>query len=128
MLKLGFMPGKKARIVKIPSIILKNNKFMAATTRGIFDTDGCIFWDKQKIYRKSYPRITLQTASEELVEQLEEYLSKKFNLYVNKTKNKHKNYIEIYGVEQLERFLKEIGFSNRRHLDKICLRSSAVER
>jgi hypothetical protein len=29
------------------------------------------------------------------------------------------NYIEIYGHYQLEKFLKEIGLSNKRHLSKI---------
>ena len=29
------------------------------------------------------------------------------------------NYIEIYGHIHLKKFLKQIGFSNKRHLDKI---------
>src|SRR3989338_2090915 len=46
--KLGFKPGKKSNIVKIPKEITINEEFMKATIRGIFDTDGCVFLDKRK--------------------------------------------------------------------------------
>src|SRR3989338_2008536 len=39
-IKLGFHRGKKSRNIKILSNILKNQEFMNATVRGIFDTDG----------------------------------------------------------------------------------------
>ena len=119
-LELGFNPGKKSRTVRIPEIIFNNQKFMNATIRGIFDTDGCIFLDMRKNYKKPYPRVTLQSASIGLIDQLEEYLSKNFNLYVNKSnRDGYRNYIEIYGHKQLERFLKQIGFSNKRHIDRL---------
>ena len=95
---------------------------MNATIRGIFDTDGCVFLDKRKAYKKPYPRVTLQSASIDLINQLEDYLSKDFNLYVNKSnRDGYRNYIEIYGHKQLERFLKQIGFSNKRHLNRLPL-------
>jgi hypothetical protein len=126
-MKLGFNCGKKSNIIKIPEIILKDKELMNATIRGIFDTDGCIFFDKRKIYKKPYPRITLQIASISLINQLEEYLSKEFRLYVNKDNREgYRNYIEIYGFEQLEKFIKQIGFSNKRHLDRLSLHSSVV--
>lgn len=128
-INLGFKPGKKSHSVEIPSLILENKQFMNFTIRGIFDTDGCIFFDRRKSYKKPYPRITLQTASIPLINQLEVYLSKTFKLYVSKSnRDGYRNYIEIYGHKQLERFLKQIGFSNKRHLDRICLCSSVVER
>ena len=49
-LKYGFTQGRKSNSVKIPKQILKNNELMNATIRGIFDTDGCIFLDKRKVY------------------------------------------------------------------------------
>lgn len=119
-LKIGFVQGKKSASIVIPEKIIKNDRFMKATIRGIFDTDGCVFLDKRAIYKKPYPRITLQLASIGLIDQLEGYLSKKFKLYINKNNREgYRNYIEIYGHEQLERFLKQIGFSNQRHLKKI---------
>ncbi|MFH1387683.1 MAG: LAGLIDADG family homing endonuclease [Patescibacteria group bacterium] len=119
-LRFGFTKGRKSNSIKIPEQILKNEELMNATIRGIFDTDGCIFLDRRKVYKKPYPRITLQLSSIDLIEQLEEYLSKDFKLYVNKSnRDGYRNYIEIYGHEQLERFLKKIGFSNKRHLNKV---------
>lgn len=119
-IKFGFNTGKKSRNIKIPENILKNKEFMNATIRGIFDTDGCIFLDKREAYKKPYPRITLQLSSQKLLDQLENHLSRNFKLYVNKNnRDGYRNYIEIYGHRHLETFLKQIGFSNKRHLDKI---------
>ena len=121
-LQLGFKPGKKSRTVTIPSLILENEQYLGATIRGIFDTDGCLFFDKRKIYKKPYPRIVLQMASIPLIEQLEKYLSIDFSLFVDKSNRDGKrNSLEIYGYPQLERFLKQIGFSNQRHKSKVPL-------
>jgi len=118
--ELGFDSGKKSNVVTIPQMIIENEEFLKMTIRGIFDTDGCIFFDRRKQYNKPYPRITLQSASLKLIDQLECYLSRRFNLYVNRhNRDGYRNYIEIYGHGQLEIFLKEIGFSNKRHLNKI---------
>ncbi|HLG23512.1 MAG TPA: LAGLIDADG family homing endonuclease [Candidatus Nanoarchaeia archaeon] len=120
MLELGFNCGKKSRTVILPPRIIHYPKFMNCVIRGIFDTDGCLFFDKRKNYNKPYPRITLQSSSIELINQLESYLSNNFTLYVNKSnRNGYRNYLEIYGFSQLETFLKQIGFSNKRHLDKL---------
>lgn len=117
---MGFKQGEKSHTIKIPKPILKNEEFLKSTIRGIFDTDGCFFLDKRSVYKKPYPRITLQLASIDLINQLEKYLSKRFTLYVYKcNRDGCKNYIEIYGHKQLEKFLKQIGFSNQRHLNKI---------
>ncbi len=119
-LNTGFKQGKKAHTVTIPKKIVENEEFLKATIRGIFDTDGCIFLDKRKAYIKPYPRITLQLASIGLINQIENYLKKDFTLYVSKNnRDGYRNYVEIYGHKQLEKFLKQIGFSNKRHKDKI---------
>ena len=124
--KLNFTLGKKAYNIKIPKVILKNKEFLYATIKGIFDTDGCVFFDKRKIYKKPYPRITLQIASVPLLEQLEKILSKEFKLYISKRGN-NKNYLEIYGEQQLYKWIKIIGFSNKRHLDKIKKYASVAQ-
>ena len=104
------------------TIVLRNDSFMNAVIRGIFDTDGCLFFDSRKKYSRPYPRIVLQMASIPLIEQLETQLSKNFSLYVNKSNRDGKrNSLEIYGHLQLERFLKQVGFSNKRHLSKLPL-------
>ncbi|HLC66075.1 MAG TPA: LAGLIDADG family homing endonuclease [Candidatus Nanoarchaeia archaeon] len=116
MCSLGFSPGRKSRTVTIPKEIMCRHEFMSATVRGIFDTDGCVYWGKRSSYAKPYPRITLQVASQPLIRQLQQFLERDFWLYVNlRNRDGKRNYLEIYGHEQYKRFLKEIGFSNIRH-------------
>lgn len=123
---LGLYSGKKSRIARIPLEITKNEIFLRATIRGVFDTDGCIFLDHRPQYKVPYPRITLQLASIPLLEQIEKYLQSYFKLYIKKNnRDGYRNYLEIYGHQQLESFLKHIGLSNERHLNK-CPRGLAV--
>ncbi len=116
----GFIPGKKTYTVKIPEKIMNSkDEFIYSTIRGIFDTDGCVYFDKREGYKRPYPRIVLQIASEPLFMQLNTYLSKKFKIYSGKN-NRNIYYIEIYGFNQLKEWMSKIGFSNKRHLDKIA--------
>ena len=119
MNRFNFILGKKTYIIKIPDEIMNSNKnYIYATVRGIFDTDGCIFFDKRKIYRKPYPRITLQITSKNLQEQLKKILSVEFKIFT--TINKRGVYcLEIYGYEQINKWMKIIGFSNEKHLNRL---------
>ena len=124
---LGFKKGKKSKTVKIPEVITENDSYMNATIRGIFDTDGCVFFDKRASYKKPYPRVTLQMVSPGLIKQLQTYLSKHFMVYSHDYHRygEYRGCVEIYGSRQLESFLKKIGLSNRRHLSKIQIASVA---
>ena len=116
--------NKKAKIIYIPDKIFDNKKNLHALIRGLFDTDGGVFLDKRKRYNKPYPRIIFHTISKRLHSQLMTYLSKDFKIYSYKRNYKNPNHndcysIEIYGHKQLRRWMKLIGFSNKRHLSKI---------
>ena|GEM_PF-1445742 len=120
--RFGFVAGNKTFTVKIPEEILAAEEELAfATIRGIFDTDGCVFFDNRKIYRKTYGRIILKTVSTPLYEQLNEFLGKYFSLYsaTKKWNGKRIYEITIYGNKQIEKWMRLIGFSNDRHLFKI---------
>lgn len=87
--EFGFKPGVKTYTVSIPDrIIDAGEEYINQAIRGIFDTDGCIFLDRRKSYKMPYPRITINTASKPLYNQLQSYLSKKFNLYHGKLTNR----------------------------------------
>ncbi len=117
--RFEFPQGKKVYSVKIPEEIIKAGKeYIYATIRGIFDTDGCIFFDKRALYKGPYPRVTLQIANKSLFLQLKSLLSEEFKLYTSERSDR-KFYIEIYGHEQLQKWMLLIGFSNPRHSDKI---------
>ena len=118
--RFGFPVGVKCYTIKIPKEIMNSKEeFIFSTVRGIFDTDGCVFFDKRKIYNKAYPRIVFQTASKPLYLQLKESLERHFSLYARKKKTRDIYLIEIYGHKNLKKWMKLIGFSNKRHLDKI---------
>lgn len=116
--RFGFPKGLKCHSVRIPEEILNSSEEnIFSTIRGIFDTDGCIFFDKRKVYLKPYPRISLQVVSRDLSTQLQEFLSRYFSIH--KGKNRQNYFTEIYGQKQFEVWMSLIGFSNQRHLNRI---------
>lgn len=118
--RFGFKPGNKNYSVKIPEEILNSDdKLIFSTIRGIFDTDGTFFVDNRPVYKKPYPRIALQTVSRPLFLQLKNFLEKYFYLYTFEDSKRKAYSIEVYGCEQLDLWMRLIGFSNKRHLNKI---------
>ena len=117
--RFGFVPGNKIYTTKIPSEILTaGEKFVFAAIRGIFDTDGCVFFDKRAPYKNPYPRIVIQIKSEPLFFQLKEILEKYFSIYA-KCNRRNTYCVEIYGHAQFDKWMELIGFSNKKHLDRI---------
>ncbi len=117
--EIGLPRGKKSEIVKIPNVYLKS-PYLKNVIRGIFDTDGYLFFDKRKVYVKPYPRLGFHIKSKKLGEQLKEILDQMgFETYYRITK-KHAYVIEIYGHQQLQKWLNTIGSLNNKHLSK-CL-------
>ena len=83
--------------------------------RGIFDTDGSFYLDKTSS-GQPYPCISIQMNSPLLINQLNDLLLKEgFKL----TYRENKNMITLKGRRQLNKWMKEIGSSNPRHLNKI---------
>jgi len=118
--RFGFPAGAKTFTVKIPDeIIQAGEEFIFPTIRGIFDTDGCVFFDKRGKYKMPYPRITLQVVSEPLFLQLKQLLSAHFSIYTHNNTKRHNYCVEVYSHKQLEKWMRLIGFSNQRHLDRI---------
>lgn len=115
--RFGFQPGKKAYTVIIPQEIAAsaNQKIINSCIRGIFDTDGCVFFDKRKSYYTPYIRIALHMSSKELLKQICDIL-KKQNIIVTVTKDYLS--LQINGNENCNRFINTIGFHNNRHLSK----------
>lgn len=118
--RFKFPAGKKTHIVKIPEEIInaQNPKFINSCIRGIFDTDGCVFFDKRKSYKEYYIRINLTSVSSSLIKQVQ-HLLKKLNLNPRITSNYSRYLIQINGVKNCRKFVEKIGFSNNRHLIKV---------
>jgi intein/homing endonuclease len=131
---LGFPIGKKGNLPML-DFVKSSPKLWAHFIRGFFDTDGCIFWDKRKIYSKPYPRIYLVTISKRLAEDISYCLKELgFNVFSQTRKRNElvsRQYsIELYGYKNLKRWLDLIGSSNKTKRDKLklCLSGSVVER
>lgn len=119
---LGIKSGKgKSTTVMIPLQIFTNWNLAKACIRGIIDTDGCLSFDKRKVYRTPYPRIILHIKNKNLSLQVRALL----NLHgYNTTYSTQMAYngemytVYLSGKEQVLKYIKEISFANSRHLFK----------
>lgn len=119
--KHQFPVGKKENI-SVPAKILQNNNLMNFFIRGLFDTDGSLYFDKRKNYSKPYPRLIIYTTSHNLFKEVNNYLNKYFKTRTGITQREHRKTcycIEIYGHNQLQKWKKLIGFSNLKHIHKL---------
>lgn len=124
-----FPVGEKSDLLSIPIEIQQNSSFMNAFVRGLFDTDGCVFLDRRSIYSRPYPRIVLEIISQKLFKQVSSYLETQFKISAKTRLRSGKSpvyVIELYGFSQLRKWLSTIGFSNRKHLDRLCPCSSVA--
>jgi hypothetical protein len=133
---LGIQSGRgKTYKVLIPNIICQNWELSKSCIRGIIDTNGCLSFDKRKIYKTPYPRIILHLRNKKLCLQIYKLLlSKGFKPTLSKQVTKYGKAHTVYlnGKVQVLKYIKDIGFSNSRHSKKgalllnDCLGSSVV--
>ena len=115
---IGIPSGKgKFERVKIPQEVISAPKDqLKACIRGIFDTDGSVYFDKRKAYKKPYIRIELHMANKELLLQISTLLNK-MNIENKLPENKTTLYIN--GKDNVSNYLKIIGIRNSRHSERI---------
>ncbi|MBU1120975.1 hypothetical protein KJ660_03805 [Candidatus Micrarchaeota archaeon] len=123
---LGVNSGPKVDI-KIPTCVFQSN-FIFDFIRGLFDTDGCLHF--QKKYKKIhyYPALNFTSKSKKLVCQVNEVLLKNGfttslildteGIASNGTPCKTSR-IFLYGNKNLERWIELIGFSNPKNIRKL---------
>lgn len=126
---LGVHPGNKTDFNEIPLIILNSKpEIKRAFIRGVFDTDGSITFKRDYHGKHSNPVVSITMKSQKFIEQLSDFMNelgftsspyKEENLdkRVNKISVRYR--LDFAGHENLERYLKLIGFSNPRHLTKL---------
>lgn len=135
--ELGFPYGEKSSIVNIPNIILesRNKLFYSRFLRGLFDTDGCLIF--QKKYGKNYclfkrrynhyPIIILSTVSKRLSEEVNQILGElkiEHFIYGHQPKNfrdKYRYNLVISGIERLNKWMNLIGIKNQSKLSKYLI-------
>ncbi len=109
----GFKPGDKIKNqLTIPNWIKRDKKLLKACIRGLYDTDGSVY---QLTNQNSY-QICLVNYNNTLLNEVRNNL---LNLGIGVSKITKGRDILITKKSELRKFLKEIGFSNSKHLEKI---------
>ena len=122
LLDFGFTPGTKTFTVFVPNYIFNSSlDIKRAFLRGLFDTDGCLRFDrlkKQVLY--TYPKIEFCSASLALRDYTVKLLSEVgFSCYTWQFKTYYS--LCIAGKAQLEKWIIEIKPGNPKHLKKYHL-------
>ncbi len=93
------IPIGKKHNAEIPSIIMKSNKkILASFVRGIFDTDGTIYFERKN--GKYYPRIQLKITAKSVAMQILEILNTNFEIRATLYKRRERsNWNVSYSVE-----------------------------
>ncbi len=111
--------------IDIPKWIFSSDGFKRAFIRGLVDSDGSLSFKKRDKKEKYYPVISFTMKSENLFNDVKSILSG-FNFhytsgrYISRLKMKEYPifHINLNGIENLNKWLKTIGFRNKKHLDK----------
>ncbi|MBT3985801.1 hypothetical protein HOD38_04010 [archaeon] len=81
--------------------------------RGLFDTDGSLYFDKDPRYKTHYPILEISNKSDILVEQIKKILiSQNFRII------RYHSGLRLKGKDQLERWFKKIKPKNKKHILK----------
>ncbi len=100
--------GNKIGHLKIPSQVHLSKKFLRAYHRGLFDTDGSIYFR-----RKNEPVVQITSADEVFLKEVKDALN-----LLGFTVSKGNQRIFIYGKSNVKRFFEEIKPANSKHLKK----------
>ena len=127
LISLGFPTGKKSEIVRVPKMIIesKNLRIYAAFLRGLFDTDGNLYFRKTYVginkFNKRYnhyPVLKLTTVSRFLAEDIIKILHEMgiifyYHMHDPKKKNEKREYfITINGIDGLNKWMELVGIKN----------------
>tara|TARA_Y100000310_G_scaffold305797_1_gene346366 strand:- start:4977 stop:5639 length:663 start_codon:yes stop_codon:yes gene_type:complete len=117
-MEYDFKPRRKTHSVRIYDYIKNaNKKIQFAYLRGLFDTDGHLRFERiNNNPNYTYPKIELSSASLKLRDDVFDLL-KKLGYKVCRWGNKYYA-LCIMGKDNLEKFMKEISFKNKKHLNK----------
>ncbi len=129
LLDVGLPRGEKAKTVRIPRIFKDDTKLGAHLLRGIFDTDGNIYFGKYNSpWRKGVlhdvPRLSITSISKGLIEDIKDIADKLGIKYANPKPSPIRGNrspcfkFEVNRISSLEKWNKLIGTSNPKHKTK----------
>ncbi|HEY4489512.1 MAG TPA: LAGLIDADG family homing endonuclease [Candidatus Paceibacterota bacterium] len=113
----GLSIGNKTRNQAIvPAWVQQRPEYARACIRGLVDTDGCVYFDIHTIKGKKYKSccIAFTSASAPLLDFVENQLKED-----GYTPTRSGRDVRLRRKKDVERYSREIGFSNPKHLKKI---------
>jgi hypothetical protein len=111
--EMGFPIGEKKNL-KITNEIAQDWNKIKHVIRGVFDTDGCFYFDKTPVGRP-YPCISIHMRAPDLLSQIrKQLLSREFRVQLKDNNER----LVLKGSKQIYKWMKEIGSHNQRHLSK----------
>lgn len=113
--KLGLHVGNKLKQgLDIPSWVKQNINFQKACIRGLFDTDGCLFYERHRIKGKvySYQRLNFTSASPQLRESVNCFL-KQIGF---SSRIRNNRCVQIENKGEIKRYFDIVGTHNPKHL------------
>lgn len=114
--ELNFPIGQKINLEINPKIYSIGFEEVRYVIKGIFDTDGCFVFDKTPA-GNPYPVISIKMKAPRLIKQIYSILvSNGFKVYLHEG---DQSSIFLKGSKQLNKWMHEIGSSNKRNLDKV---------
>jgi hypothetical protein len=114
LVKKGLCAGNKVKEqIDIPNWIKKNGKFLKFCVRGLYDTDGGVYFEKHRYKDKeySYIRFSFVNASKPLLESVFKalkYLGIPSRLNIKRS-------VTIEGLRNISKYFNLVGTSNPKH-------------
>jgi hypothetical protein len=109
--------GVKFDKVLIPEEIMKSKlEYRIAFVRGIFDTDGCVFFDKRKTYKEPYMRVDITMVNVPILTQIKQVLDE---VGIESQVLGNGKHLHVTSKKDVRKFFEIIGSSNERHITKI---------
>ena len=117
---LGLNPGKKESL-NVPAIVKVNDpEILAAFIRGLFDTDGNVYFQSKYGRKKVYPCLSISQKGYSLLKEVSEILEMLgFNPYFYYDIKRDDSKVILYGITQLKYYAQLIGWNNPKHLNKV---------
>ena len=120
--KMGLKPGNRIKNqVTIPDWIYKRDSYLKACLRGLIDTDGSVFRMSNK--DPQLIRISFTNYDKKLLQDTRESFIK---LGFSPSKIILNKQFFISKKKEIDKYLKEIGFSNEKHLNRLKVLNSPM--
>lgn len=117
LIELGMASSPKRNRAIIPPFIFEKN-LDVYFLRGLFDTDGCLVFDKQHRDVHYYPRVEIKMLPCPMRDQLLSMLSKLGFRHITSTQPNESLRIQMNGNEIIDRWMDIVKFNNQKHITK----------